>query len=472
MRRQALATLGLVLALAGSLCAHPVPRNTHDRVLVVRFSRDTVVVDYRLEVDEFTVVYTDLPAISDKVSIEILKKPKQAYQAFVDHYGEILARGLFLTLDGQELYFRCTARSFQVLDHLRCDFRFEARWRLEPERKHAVAFREGNYEYQVGMIRLGLAHDASVALENRVEPDEALKARPAIELKPGDEEKLRRAKAHVRLTGSAPSGETAAPAAAMAGKNSLARLLDEGYGLGMLLVLAIGFGAAHALTPGHGKTLVAAYLVGERGTVLHAVVLGLVTTVTHTGVVILIAFGLQVFFPQAVPAHVQTALGMAGGLLIAGMGAWLLLRRLSGGVDHVHLGSTGYHHHHHHGNADHYHDAQGHVHAVPAVAGKVGWWGIMLLGMSGGIVPCWDAIALLCFTILTNQVWLGVPLLLAFSAGLAGVLVLIGVLVVYLRGFANSRLGEGRVVKSLPLVSAALVLLLGLWLCWESVPHL
>ena len=84
------------------------------------------------------------------------------------------------------------------------------------------------------------------------------------------------------------------------------------------------FGAAHALTPGHGKTLVAAYLVGQRGTVWHALLLGLVTTVTHTGIVLVLALGLQLFFsggmsPQT-QRDVQTGLGLIMGLLVAGLG--------------------------------------------------------------------------------------------------------------------------------------------------------
>src|SRR5207248_3010199 len=83
----------------------------------------------------------------------------------------------------------------------------------------------------------------------------------------------------------------------------------------------------NALTPGHGKTLVAAYLVGERGTVWHACVLGLVTTLTHTGAVLILAVALRHYFPDTVPADVQTALGIGGGLLVAGLGFWLLMRR-------------------------------------------------------------------------------------------------------------------------------------------------
>src|SRR5262249_50888693 len=100
-------------------------------------------------------------------------------------------------------------------------------------------------------------------------------------------------------------------------------LLDTRQGLGVLLLLAAAVGGIHALPPGPGKTMVAAYLVGERGTVWHALVLGVVTTVTHTGAVLLIAAVLPLF-PNAVSTHIQAALGLIGGLLIAGLGLWLL----------------------------------------------------------------------------------------------------------------------------------------------------
>src|SRR5262249_24675579 len=102
-------------------------------------------------------------------------------------------------------------------------------------------------------------------------------------------------------------------------------LLDTRRGLAVLLVLAAVFGAAHALTPGHGKTLVAAYLVGERGTVGHALLLGVITTLTHTGSVLLLAALLPVFFRRAAPEDIQAVLGLVGGLLIAGLGLWLLM---------------------------------------------------------------------------------------------------------------------------------------------------
>jgi ABC-type nickel/cobalt efflux system permease component RcnA len=249
------------------------------------------------------------------------------------------------------------------------------------------------------------------------------------------------------------------------------------YSVWLLVVLAVLFGAAHALTPGHGKTLMAAYLVGEQGTVAHALVLGLVTTLTHTGAVIIVAIALR-FVPREDILFALDSIKLLFGLLIVGIGVWLLLCRLSGRADHVHIGGGHHHHHHDHGhghhhhhdnsNADHDHDEHGHV--VPRKPGeRVSVWRLTVLGMQGGIVPCWDAIVMLFLAIAANLLWLALPLLLAFSAGLAGVLVLIGIAVVTVKQFAQSRWGENRLIKALPVVSACIVIGLGLWLCCESV---
>jgi ABC-type nickel/cobalt efflux system permease component RcnA len=95
------------------------------------------------------------------------------------------------------------------------------------------------------------------------------------------------------------------------------------------------------------------------------------------------------------------------------------------------------------------------------------WWGLVLLGVTGGIVPCWDAIVLLFYTVGTSRFWLVLPAVLAFSAGLAVVLVLIGVLVVQVPRLVEARGGDGKLLRSLPMVSAVAVTLVGVWLCYE-----
>src|SRR5262249_10283650 len=149
------------------------------------------------------------------------------------------------------------------------------------------------------------------------------------------------------------------------------------------------------------------------------------------------------------------------------MGAWLLLARLSGRADHVHL-PGGHHHHHGHGHGDHYHDEHGHAHPLPA--GRVGWWRLTVLGVAGGLIPWPDPVALYLSLLSAGLLAFALPLLLAFSAGLAAVLVAIGIVVVKAKGLAGRRWGESRAFRALPIVSAALVTCVGLWLCYHSLP--
>jgi ABC-type nickel/cobalt efflux system permease component RcnA len=471
--------------------AHPVPRRSHDRTITVQLENNpkelsaAVRVNYRLEVDEFTALYEDLLALPQKIDLSRLASPKDFYETYTQTYAPILAANLIGKLDDQPLSFVCVQREHSLRDekglplgHLRCDFVFEGRAPVAAgEQAHHFSFREGNYELEEGLIRVSLAGDTSVQFSKKTEADEALKARPQVQWKPGDEEKLRTVAAEFTFTTNASHSSTAQLPSQVAAPNAsadtpatehslLTLLLDSRKGFWVLLALAVGFGAIHALTPGHGKTLVAAYLVGERGTAGHALFLGLITTLTHTGAVFVLAALLLFFFPHAVPRDIQMTLGLIGGLLIAGLGLWLLLRRLSGGADHFHLPGHGHHHHHHEGS--HSEDHHGHGHPMPDPARSVGWWGLVVLGVSGGIVPCWDAILMLGFAISAQRLWLGIPLLLAFSAGLAGVLIVIGIGVVYAKNFASSRWSEARLVRALPLASALLVTCMGFWLCYES----
>jgi ABC-type nickel/cobalt efflux system permease component RcnA len=506
--RKAVGFLLLVLGTQYSVLstpaqAHPVPRRSHDRVITVRLTPEAVLVDYHLELDEWTVVFVDLPAVNDQVDLSKLTQPKEFYEAFTRVYAPILADNLLARLDGKPLSFTCTRQSYQVKDSLWCDFVFRAPWRPPPDRPLEFAFQETNYELETGQVKLSLVADPALKLLEKTEPDEALKNRPATDLRPGDEARLRKATAtflvpaapttaEANLPDNPPSpekgpaatgqtpGESSAATNAGPGRPGtlLGLLLDSRQGFWVLLFFAAGFGAAHAFTPGHGKTLAAAYLVGERGTVWHALLLGLMTTVSHTGSVLLVALLLQ-FCPVDMLDPVLAVLGVAGGLAIAGFGFWLLLRRLSGRADHVHIGGHGHHHHHgdghhhHHGPADHYHDEHGHAHALPAATAPVGWWGLVVLGLSGGLVPCVDAIVMLFFAATVHRLWLALPLLLAFSAGLASVLVLVGIAVVSAKRVAQDRLGKDgrfeRVFRALPIVSAAVIMVMGLWLCRESL---
>src|SRR5262249_30307772 len=251
-----LCLLGVLGALAVQpLFAHPVPRKSHDRTIVVRLTPEAVVVEYRLELDEWTAV-NDLVPVLEREDLAKLPSPSDFYEAFLKTYGPVLADNLTAKLDRKPLTFTCESRKYQVLDHLRCDFVFRAPWTPPTEGRLRFAFHEGNFELESGRINLSLVGVAPVRLEEVTQPDEGLKNRPATDLRPGDDGRLRKASAVVLLQPSgaepsaappsdptpAPPPESNAPSGSL-----LMLLLDTRQGLLVLLGLAAVFGAAHAL---------------------------------------------------------------------------------------------------------------------------------------------------------------------------------------------------------------------------------
>jgi len=325
------------------------------------------------------------------------------------------------------------------------------------------------------------------------------------------------------------------------------------------LVVSFVLGGLHALTPGHGKAIVAAYLVGSKGRVIDAVFLGVVVTITHTfsvivlGIVMLVAQGFA-------PEDIVPWLSLFSGVLIVGIGAWLLTRNMkqyysgraqsdapghqhphphdhshehdhSHDHDHPHDHNQGHddehghdddhshdhdhdhphtddhdhghdHSHDHSHDDDHDHDHQHtddhdhghdpahdhshdddhghsqdqvlthshggrtHSHVVPSE--RTGFWGLLSLGISGGIVPCVDALIGLLFAISLNKLVWGLIILCAFSFGLAAVLVAIGILMVMAKPVIERFTGEGIWLQRLPMISAAVVILLGAILVFKA----
>ena len=243
------------------------------------------------------------------------------------------------------------------------------------------------------------------------------------------------------------------------------------------LVVSFVLGGLHALTPGHGKAVVAAYLVGSKGRVTDAVFLGLVVTFTHTFSVIALGIIMLVAESYLVPEDIVPWLSLFSGILIAGIGAWLLVKNMkqyySGGrrshapgQDHDHDQDHDHGHDHSH---DHDHD-HGHDHSHSHVPSEqTGFWGLLSLGISGGIVPCVDALIGLLFAISLNKLVWGLIILSAFSLGLAAVLVAIGVLMVMAKPLIGRFTGEGIWLQRLPIISAAVVILLGVVLAFKAL---
>lgn len=229
-----------------------------------------------------------------------------------------------------------------------------------------------------------------------------------------------------------------------------------------ILLLAFALGAAHALTPGHGKTIVGAYLVGSRGTAKHALFLGLTTTITHTAGVF--AFGLLVLFASQfiVPEQLYPWLGVLSGLLVVTIGFSLLRgrwREWRHKPDETHAQVGGYH----------THFGIGHTH-TPPTADNVGWRNLLALGVSGGLLPCPSALVLLLSAIALQKVAFGLLLIVVFSFGLASVLTGIGLALVYAgQFFAKMGAGNGRLAKALPIFSAFFITVAGVGITIQAL---
>jgi nickel/cobalt transporter (NicO) family protein len=263
--------------------------------------------------------------------------------------------------------------------------------------------------------------------------------------------------------------------------DALTRLLHQEQLTPWMIAAAIGIafalGAAHALTPGHGKTIVAAYLVGSRGTLKHAAFLGAMVTFTHTVSVFLLGLATLFLFQYVVPQKVTQVLGAISGLSIVAIGGWMLYRRLGrAGQTHSHDHDHPHSHDHTH---EHTHEHHHHDHAHPDthshVPDEISWSGLVALGASGGLVPCESALVLLLTAIALRRVGLGLVLLISFSLGLALVLMAIGVLVIYAKNLLPSGSEGNPFFRWMPVASAAIVMLLGVVMTGVSLgwirPH-
>lgn len=253
------------------------------------------------------------------------------------------------------------------------------------------------------------------------------------------------------------------------------------------LIVSFVLGGLHALTPGHGKAVVAAYLVGTRGRIIDAIFLGLVVTFTHTFSVIALGIILLIAKDRFAQEDVVLWLSLISGLLIVGIGGWLLAKNMKQyykrhannhphdhhhthdhSHDHEHSHSHGHEHTHNHEDAHTHSHGFGHKHShVPSK--RTGLWGLLTLGISGGIVPCVDALIGLLFAISLNKLTWGVIILCAFSLGLAAVLVAIGILMVVAKPVIERFTGRGIWLQRLPIISATVVIVLGALLVFKAL---
>ena len=236
-------------------------------------------------------------------------------------------------------------------------------------------------------------------------------------------------------------------------------------------IIAIGLGALHALEPGHGKTIVAAYLVGSRGTARHAFLLGLIVTVSHTAGVF--ALGAITLYASRyiVPERLYPWLGALSGITIAALGGYMLLRRLTGmASDHSHApGSNQAHWNPFNRRANSQDEAPLEIAPVK----RVSLAQLFTLGITGGIIPCPAALVVLLSAFALHRIALGFFLIVAFSVGLAAVLIAFGMAMVYAgRVVARFKIDGPLTRRWLPAASSAFIALLGVALAIQSLAPL
>jgi ABC-type nickel/cobalt efflux system permease component RcnA len=260
------------------------------------------------------------------------------------------------------------------------------------------------------------------------------------------------------------------------------------------LIAAAALGAGHALTPGHGKTLMAAYLVGTRGSARHAIGLGAAVSVSHTVGILVLAAVVLAATDVVAPDVIVRGAPLVAAVSIVVIGGWMLLgevRRRRGATtsdhshDHGHDHDPGHGHSHDHAHAldqahphdldhAHPHDAGAHPHPhrhPHATASSITWRSLFVLGLAGGLIPSTSALLILLGAIAAGRPAFGLILVVAFGLGMAAVMSGVGLVLVTARDRVDrvqGGIGFGRFREAIPLVASVVVLGCGVVLTGQA----
>ena len=503
------ATVGaaVVLLSTGSARAHPLGNFTVNRFAALELFTDEVVVHYVVDMAEIP-TFQQLSKIDetggDSPSAERLTN-------YSSSLGRRLLDGITLTADGRDVPLTlegtsATLRSGQGgLEVMRIEARLAGPL-LSGE--SIIFYRDRNYAERIGWkeivayasggqgIKSSSVPSRSISDALRAYPKDVLSSPPSVsaaqvEVEPGAASSNPTASiGGLRVTSpGALGGSLATSFAAL-----IQRDLSPMFGL-FALGLALVAGAVHALGPGHGKSIMAAYLVGTEGRIRHAVAVGAAVSLMHTASVValgvLILGASRLFSPEAVFPW----LSLLSGAIVLSLGVWLFRARLAsrrharahharvaGDISGDHLDLEGHGHGHEHGGHDdlglashghaHEHGGHHHVHgdAARAVA-PTSWKGLGVIALSGGLLPSPSALVVLLGAVALHRVVFGLVLVGTFSVGLAAALTAVGILVIRARGFAARRFGE-RLTATFPILSAAAIFGIGLFITAGAVARL
>jgi nickel/cobalt transporter (NicO) family protein len=433
--------------------AHPLGNFTVNRYAGIEVAGDTIYVRYAVDLAE-------IPTYQLGSEVRSPGFPAR------------LAQKLELTLGGRRAPLRVVARRVTSsegaagLETLRLDVVFSTRARGDE-----LAFRDRSFAGRLGWreVTISARDGASIARSSApaVSASQALRAYPKDLLRsPLDVSSAAATFAAGDGPAAAPAIDRTAPPGHEAG--GFEALIEEGdVSAGVLLIsllVAAFWGAAHALTPGHGKALVAAYLVGTRGRPRHAFMLGGSVTVAHTAGVFAIGLVTLALSQFIVPERLYPWLTLVSGLLVVVVGAGVLRARLRS-RSHPHR-----HRDHHHHRHDHDHQGHAHEHGRADDHYEPSSRGILGVGLAAGLLPCPSALVVLLSAIALHRVGLGLALIVAFSLGLAATITAIGLVAVYARRAFGRLSLDGPLVRALPSLSAALILAFGVLITARALP--
>jgi nickel/cobalt transporter (NicO) family protein len=467
--RRALAVLGVVgafLLLPEAASAHPLGNFTVNLYSEIRLTPGEVRVDHVVDMAEIPTVQVAPEIDSDGDGI-LSDAERSAWAVSTAHE---LAANLVLTVDGERIALEVVSAAVHLrpgqggLDVLRLESTFVATVAEAGE----LRFRDDNFTDRIGWREVTAIGADGTALARSSVPARSVTDRllaypqdplsspldvreAAVTFAPG---------VGGQVVGD--GGPGSAGSQGLTGGAFADLVATSGSAMLLALLLAFAFGALHALGPGHGKTLMAAYLVGAGGHARQAVAVGGAVAVMHTASVL--ALGVVVLSAKELfaPERVYPWLGLGSGLIAFGLGAGLLVARL--GAWGVRADRVAGHHDDHEPN---HHLGRVHPHAHAAPEGILSRRGIAALAVAGGILPSPTALIVLLATLALDRLAYGLALIAAFSLGLAAALVVVGLVALRARDAMVRRMSS-RFASVVPVLSASAIALVGLVLAMRG----
>lgn len=489
MKKLYFSTFILIAICAISTFAHPLGNFSVNQFSRVEVEKSAIKVRSILDLAE-------IPTFQLKSEIDTDKDGVYS-QSELEIYAEKITpqhiSNLHLSFDGNALSLAQSSRKIGIHDGegnmplIRVEWNLTAALPSEISGNHRVKFENKNYAERIGWNEIVVGRTSGVNIFDSTAKGSGL----SDELKTYPQESLiiplEERKAEFSFTANAIPANAAVlqnrdgHTTAAVQKDKFAELINiQEFTPSIILfglLLAFGFGAMHAMSPGHGKTVVGAYLVGSRGTVKHAVFLGLTVTVTHTLGVFVLGFITLFASEYFLPEKMIPFLSFVSGLLVFFVGISLFKDRLFSILgwkkvshhhdhDHDHENSNEDHAHTHDG-LTHTHGGSTHTHLPPE---KVTWKSLFALGVSGGLLPCPSALVLMLSAISLGRIGYGLILTLVFSFGLAATLTAVGLIFLYGgKLFGGSRFSTHPIAKAVPVFSAFVIAFVGAVICYNSL---